>query len=140
MKKLPSNDSLNEAIALLEMKRDKELMELKQQLEKVGESLKPINIIKDTLKEIKSSPDIKDGIGKTVVGVASGFLVKNILFGNTYNPMKIIAGLAIQTAASNFGSNHYNNIRSVGHTLLYSLASKLKNRTKKISVHSELQE
>jgi len=127
MKKNSPNDSLDEAIALLETKRDLELVQLKEQMHVVHESLKPINLIKDTFKAVTASPDLKDGIGKTAIGVASGLLVKNILFRNSYNPLKIVAGIVLQTVASGFASKNSDKIKSTGQRLFHALLSKIKH-------------
>ncbi|NEW84723.1 MAG: hypothetical protein GZ094_20470 [Mariniphaga sp.] len=127
MKKISPNDSLDEAIALLEIKRDQELMQLKEQLHEVHESLKPINIIKDTFKAVTASPDLKNGIGKTAIGVASGLLVKNILFRNSYNPLKVIASIVLQTVASSFAAKNSDKIKSTGQKLFHALLSKFKH-------------
>jgi len=138
MKKKSPNDSLDEAIALLETKRDQELMQLKEQLHLVHESLKPINIIKDTFKAVTASPDLKNGISKTALGVASGLLVKNILFRNSYNPLKVVAGLVLQTVASGFTSKNFDKIKSTGKGIFHALFSKSK-RNKDGVQESEMQ-
>lgn len=127
MKKLSPNDSLDEAIALLETKRYYELMQLKEQLHLVHESLKPINIIKDTFKAVTASPDLKNGIGKAALGVASGLLVKNILFRSSYNPLKIVAGIVLQKVASSFTVENSDKIKSTGQKLFHALLSKFKH-------------
>ncbi len=127
MKIISPNDSLNESIVLLEIKRDKELNDLKQQFHEVYESLKPINLLKDTFKEITTIPDLDGGIGKTVIGVAARFLVKNIFFRNSYNPLKKIANIALQNIVSSFASNHSDKINALGQKLFHALLSKLKH-------------
>jgi len=126
MKKNSPNDSLDEAIALLETKRGQELMQLKEQLHLVHESLKPINLIKDTFKAVTASPDLKDGIGKTAIGVASGLLVKNILFRKTHNPLKLVARTVLETIAAGIASNNSDKIKSTGQRLFHALLSKIK--------------
>jgi len=126
MKKNSPNDSLDEAIALLETKRGQELMQLKEQLHLVHESLKPINLIKDTFKAVTASPDLKDGIGKTAIGVASGLLVKNILFRKTHNPLKLVTRTVLETIAAGIASNNSDKIKSTGQRLFHALLSKIK--------------
>jgi len=126
MKKNSPNDSLDEAIVLLELKRDLELLQLKQQLNEVLESLKPINLIKDTFNAVTASPDLKNGIGKTVLGVASGLLVKNILFRNSYNPLKVVAGIVLQTVASGLAAKNSDKIKSTGQRLFHAILLKFK--------------
>ncbi|NEW83995.1 MAG: hypothetical protein GZ094_16735 [Mariniphaga sp.] len=127
MKRNSPNDSLDAAIALLETKRDLELMQFQEHLHVVRERLKPINLITETFKAVTASPDLKNGIGKAIIGVASGFLVKKILFRKSRNPLKIVAGLALQTVASSFAAKNSDKIKSTGQKLFFTLLSKFKH-------------
>ncbi len=127
MKKNSPNDLLDEAIDLLETKRAQELVQLKEQLNEVLESLKPINIIKDTIKKVTTSPDLKEGIGKTAIGVTSGLLVKNILFRKTHNPLKLVARTVLQAIAAGIAINNSDKIESTGLKLFHALLSKIKH-------------
>jgi len=127
MKKKSPNDLLDEAIVLLEAQRDLELFQLKEQLNEVLESLKPINLIKDTIKKVTTSPDLKEGIGTTAIGVASGLLVKNILFRKTHNPLKLIVRTVLQTVAAGIATNNSDKIKSMGQKLFHAIFSKNKH-------------
>ena len=118
MKKKSPNDLLEDSIRLLEAKRDLELIQLKQGFDEVRESLKPMNIIKETIKKATFSDDVKEGLGKTVLGVASGFLVKNLLFRNTLNPAKLVARGVVQTAAVGLTATNLDKIKLKGAKLL----------------------
>jgi hypothetical protein len=98
----------------------------------VHESLKPLNIIKDTVKALTDSSDLEDGISKTVIGVASGFLVKNIFFRNSSNPLKIIARIGLQTITASFAANHADKIKSTGQKLFHALLTKLINNKNRV--------
>lgn len=125
MKKKSPNDLLDESIQVLEIKRDMELVQLKLELNGLLESLKPLNIIKNTIKKATNSSDLKEGVGKTALGVASSMLVKNVLFRNTHNPMKLIARGILETIAIGFAANSSDKIKLSGQKLLHSLLSKI---------------
>ncbi len=127
MKKDSTNDSLDAAIALLETKRDLELMQLQEHLHVVHERLKPGNLITETFKSVTASPDLKNGIGKAIIGIASGFLVRKILFRKSRNPLKIVAGLALQTVASSIAAKNSDKIKSTGQKLFFALLSKFQH-------------
>jgi len=126
MKKLLPNNLLKETITLLEAKRDRELIELKEQFYEVKESLKPINLIKNTFKSVTASTDLKSGIDKSVIGLFSGFLVKNILFRNSYNPLKIAANIGMQIITASLAAKNSDIIKSTGQKLFQALFSKIK--------------
>jgi len=127
MKKSSPNDLLDEAIDLLESKRTLELFQLKEQLNEVFESLKPINLIKDTIKKVTTSPDLTNGIGKTAIGVVSGLLVKNIVFRKTTIPVKLVVRTLLQTAAAGIATNNFDKIKLTGQKLFHILFSKNKH-------------
>ena len=126
MKKNSPNDLLDEAIDLLESKRATELIQLKSHINEVLEGLKPINLIKDTFKKVTTSPDLKSGIGKTAIGIASGLLVKTLIFRKTHNPLKILARTAMQTAAVGLATYNSDIIKSKGQQLFHVLLSKIR--------------
>lgn len=124
MKKNSPNEMLDAAIELLESKRRIELIQLKGQVNEVLESLKPINLIKDTFKKVTASPDLKSGFGKTAIGIASGLLIKILLFRKTHNPLKILARTAVQTAIVGIASYNSDKIKSTGQGVFRALFSK----------------
>ena len=126
MKKNSPNDLLDKEIELLESKRVQQLVQLKEQFQAVHASISPINIIKNTFKKVTSTPDLKNGVGKTALGVASGFLVKNILFRRIHNPFIKVAGTLIQTAVVGLVANNSGNITSTGGKVLKTIFSKFK--------------
>ncbi|CAN5695188.1 hypothetical protein BH11BAC1_BH11BAC1_04900 [soil metagenome] len=133
MSKVNSSDQLAEAIALLEIKRAEELYDLKSQLQITYESLKPVNMLKNTWKEITESHSIKNGISGNVVGIASGYIAKNILFGFTKNPVKKLAGFAIQAIVTNLAANNSGKIIQAARHLIHFVSSKIPNSKKGIS-------
>ena len=57
MKKFNSNVLLDQKIAELTNKRDAELVELKNQYEVVLQSIKPVNIVKQSISSFYNSPE-----------------------------------------------------------------------------------
>ena len=111
-------DALNEAIIALKEKRAKELALLKEQLHTTYESLKPINLIKSTFREVSSSPEIKNHILGNAIGIGTGFIFKKLWMGNSHNPVKRIFGTLIQFAVANVVSIYSNGIKNAGANLL----------------------
>lgn len=131
-KKLLPHNMLKESIALLEAKRERELFELKEQFHEVKESLNPINLIKNSFKSITTSPDIKSGIDKTVIGLFSGFLVKNLVFRNSYNPIKIATSIGLQILTASLASKNSDKIKSTSQKLFHALLLKIKQHKKEV--------
>lgn len=118
MKKNSANTLLNESILQMEIRRNQELILLKAQFEEVKESWTPINLIKDSLETVTSAPNIKKGIGRSIIGFASSLLIKKIFFRKTHNPLAIVAGMLLQTAAVGVVAKNSDKISSIAKKLL----------------------
>jgi len=130
---------LQNDILLQEAKRNNDFLILKEQLNTTYESLRPINFIKNTIKDVTASPDIKEGIGKTLIGIATGFLAKKIMLGSSENPIKKIAGMALQAIVTKIATNNSDKIKDSGINIFYTIKS-LINPTKKETENHVLNE
>jgi hypothetical protein len=70
-------DDLLKKIILLREKKEYELQLLKLQYQLTRESLKPINIIKDSLNMLTKPSEIKTGIISTAINLVKGYFSKN---------------------------------------------------------------
>ncbi len=113
MKNINETETLNNAIILLQAKRDSELVLLKEQFHEAYESLRPINIIKSAFKEV-ASPNVQGSIVDNAIGLGTGFISKKILVGSSHNPLKRIMGSMIQYAITNLVAKHADGIKSTG--------------------------
>lgn len=104
MKTLNETDKLNETIALLEAKQTYELIDLKNHFDATYESLKLINFVKTTFRNLIKSPDIKQNILSSVVGLTTGYLSKKVLIGSTHNPIKKVLGGILQFVITNIAA------------------------------------
>jgi len=102
MKKITERETLRETIILLQARQAAELQLLKTQLHSTYESLKPINLIKNTFQEITSSPDVKNSLVNNAIGLATGYLSKKVLIGATHNPFKKIVGALVEFSVASF--------------------------------------
>lgn len=121
MQNITSLNGLKEAITDLENKQSAEWLLLKEDSLAAYESLKLINIIKSTLKQTLSAPELKDNIADTAIGLTTGFLAKKILVGKTGNPFKKLFGLILELTVANKVANNAGAIKTVGGILLNKL-------------------
>jgi hypothetical protein len=105
---------LNSAIRLLEEKQAVELELLKAQFHVTVESLKPFNLVKNTLSQLASSPPVKTTIVNSAIGVTTGYLAKLAIMGASHNPVTKIIGSLLQFAIAGFVSKHSDGIKSAG--------------------------
>jgi len=92
MKGKSATADLQETIALLKLRQEMELQELKQQFHITRESLKPANLIKSSFRDAASSPGIKGTLVKTGLGLATAYFSKRIIFRAAQKPVKKILG------------------------------------------------
>ncbi|NHN26909.1 hypothetical protein FIA58_014585 [Flavobacterium jejuense] len=105
MKKVDQNQLLDEKIRLLKKKQLNDFSVLKEQFFVTAESLKPVNIIKETIHDFKNSKDIKNSLLESALGIAGGFVTRKMIIGKSSNIFKKISATVIQYLVSNFITN-----------------------------------
>ena len=128
MQNTATSAELKFAIQLLEVEHAHKEQQLKLQFHRTYESLKPINIIKNTFSDLTSSTTITDTILGAVMGGASGYLTKKIVVGSSHNIFKKILGSVIQVGVSSVVSGHPETIKMVGQFLFQKLFSKKESK------------
>ncbi|MDZ4664059.1 MAG: hypothetical protein SGJ15_04220 [Bacteroidota bacterium] len=124
MIKITSVTELKESIYLLEIKQAHEALLLKEQFKQTVENLRPINLIKDKLSDIISSPNLKHDVINGVLGLAAGYLSKKIVVGSTHNPLKKLLGAVLQMGVTSLVSKNADGIKSNVASILSSVFNK----------------
>jgi hypothetical protein len=114
MEKITSEASLKAAILQLELKQAEERKVLKEQYLLAYESMKPINLIKTTFKEVTASPELKDEILNTSIGLATGYLSKMLFQGASHSPVRKLFGTVLMFGITNAVTKHPEVVKSVG--------------------------
>jgi xanthosine utilization system XapX-like protein len=104
-------ESLKVAIKALEIKQTEDRQQLREQLLITYENLKPINILKNIVKDIYSSENYTRDLLEIVAGMASGFVSKKLVVRNSKDPILKLVGLAIQFGMTTLVSKKYNVIK-----------------------------
>ena len=133
METIHSIAGLKNSILLLEAEQTVKGIVLKEQFKLTYESLKPINILKNTLKEVSSTPLLIDNILGSVVGLATGYLSKKIVVGASGNIFRNMLGSILQFGVTNVVSKHPEGIKSIGQSIFQLLF-----RKKEDSVHESV--
>jgi len=124
MQKNTSIDELKQSIQLLETKQSEEGKLLKEQFKITYESLKPINLIKNTLKEFTSAPDLKSELLSTTLGMAVGYFTKKKIVGETDSPLKKAMGTLMQIGVTSVVSKNAGNLKSIAQFLIKNILKK----------------
>ena len=114
MQNITSSKALRNAIQLMEEEQAIKGQLLKEQVLTTYESLKPINLIKNTLKDLSSSPYLIENIAGSVVGIATGYVSKKIVIGASANIFRKLFGTILQFGITNLVAQRSDAIKSVG--------------------------
>lgn len=103
--------SLKETIRLLEIKQAREGEELKEQFRLTIESLKPSNILKNSLRELTTSVEVKNSLFETIMSIISGYITKKIMIKSDGNPFLKIFGALLQFSITSLMAKNAEAIR-----------------------------
>lgn len=112
MKKQTAVASLKESIRLLEIKQAEEGEILKEQFRLTLESFKPINLIKNSIKELTGSSEIKATLFETIFSIVTGYITKKIMIKSDGNPFLKIVGVILQFGVTNLLAKNAESIRN----------------------------
>ncbi|MFA6924798.1 MAG: hypothetical protein WC223_11170 [Bacteroidales bacterium] len=131
MQNITTTTELKNAIQLLEVEQAANEKLLKEQFHLTYESLKPVNILKSTLKDIASSPYLVDNILGTSIGLTSGYIAKKIVVGTSKNIFKKLIGSVLQFGVTNVVVQHPDTIKSFGHFIFQNIFRKKEMKSEK---------
>jgi hypothetical protein len=89
-------------IALLKSKQATDFSILKDQYYITIDSFKPINLIKNSLEEVITSPSLKMSLITGAIGFSANYLKNNLLNHHSKNPVKRILSNVLKFAVKNF--------------------------------------
>jgi hypothetical protein len=127
MPKITAAAELKNAIQQLEHKQAHDWLLLKEQFLTTYESLKPLNVLKNSLLEASTSVDFKDNLLSRTLGVTAGHLSRALLVGSSLNPITGFFGSLLQAGVSRAVTKNPQAIRILGASIL-----NLFNRRKEI--------
>jgi hypothetical protein len=136
MHNIVTESDLRNAILVLESKQAGEKVMLKQQLQATYESVKPINLIRSTLMEAAQSPDMKDNLVNSTIGISAGYLTKVLFQGFSGGPIRKILGTAIMFGIKNLVAHNPEAV-SRGGKVLFGFLRKItgkRNRNPELNV------
>ncbi len=128
MQKINSTTTLKEAILLLEIKQLEEAQKVKEEFHLLYESLRPINLIKDTFNKAIAIPELKGNVLNLTLGHATGFLSKKLFVRGSGNPIKRMLGAALQFGVSNYISKHPEGMKTAVMNGVQNIIHKIKDR------------
>lgn len=91
-------------MAIKRLERKKLLLEenLKDDFHTLLQSLKPTNILKNTIHEVQESPELKHNLLKVVLGLGAGYFSRKLIVGKSAGIVKKALGAALQYGITSF--------------------------------------
>jgi hypothetical protein len=132
MRKIDSETDLRDAILQLEIQRARDGEILKEQFFLTVDSVRPINLIKNTFKEAIASRDLKYDIVNTSVGLTAGYLSKIVFTSVLKTPLTKLLGTALMFGITNLVARNPETVKSLGKGLLKMIRSKPERRSHEI--------
>lgn len=118
MSKQESPDELRTLIEELKNKKQAEGAALKAKVHEAFERVKPINMIKSTLKEASSSKDMGGNIANAALVLVSSYLSKRLFMRLSRSPLKKLAGAVILFGITNYIAKHPDKLKAAGAGIL----------------------
>ncbi|MES1219551.1 MAG: hypothetical protein ABUT20_28875 [Bacteroidota bacterium] len=124
MQKINSETDLRNAILRLESKQAYEGQMLKEQFHLAYDSMKPVNILKNTFKAAIGSKELKADILTTTVGLTTGYLSKKLFEKVSHNPFRKLLGSALMFGITSIVTKNPRTVKSLGSKILKIISHK----------------
>jgi hypothetical protein len=124
MQSITSTGELKEAIRLLQEQQTYQGLVLKEEFFTVTDSIKPVNVIKNTFSQVASSHDLIGNLLSTTVGLAAGYISNRTLVGSSANLLRKLFGTIMQFGITTLVARNPDAVKSLGHTLLQRMLNK----------------
>jgi len=131
MQRITSTAGLRREIQLLEAEKAANGKLLKEQFVSTYESFKPASLLRSTLQDISSSPNLIENVIGTALGLGAGYLSRSILPGVTAMRFGKLLSPVIQVGVTNFVAKQSGNIRSAGELMLLRIFRNKRVETRK---------
>jgi hypothetical protein len=133
LNKINETDALDNAIRFLEHKQSQELHSLKESLLHSYESVRPINLIKNTLHDVSTSPELRHIMVNNAISFTLGYVSKKVLVRTSHSPIKKLVGTLVQFAVTSLVAPQANTIRLVGEYVILSIMARKKKQVEERS-------
>jgi hypothetical protein len=140
MENITTAVELKLAIRLLEEEQALKGELLKKQFFITYESLKPVSLLKSTLKDVASSPWLIENIIGTTLGITTGYFSKKLVVGASGNIVRKLLGSVLQFGITNIIAQNRESISSFGQSVFKRIFRKDRNKSPQVEDVNESKE
>jgi hypothetical protein len=131
MENITTTSELKFAIEELETVQFYQGQLLKEQLYDTLEMLKPINLLKSAFANFSSKPVFSGSILGSVAGLATGFLMRQLIVGVSGSIIRKMLGTIVQIGVTNFVFKKYEGVKKLGNSFFRRVFHKNKEISEK---------
>lgn len=128
MHDIHSGKELRSTIIHLESKHKEDYQRLRQQFHLAYESMKPVNIIRHTLRKTAESYDVKENLLITVVGISTAFLSEKYVVGTSGGLFKKLLSASLTLGITSMVARHPEAVKIAGSRFLGFIRGAIKAR------------
>lgn len=126
MENITTTSELRYAIHKLETERHIRRQIMEVQARDTLESLRPVNLLANTLSELSTMPVFSNSIVGPVAGLATGYLTRKLIVGLSGNVFTRILGTLVQFGVTNLVSRHPEMVKMLGTNIFQRIFQKNK--------------
>jgi|WetSurMetagenome_2_1015567.scaffolds.fasta_scaffold137824_2 hypothetical protein len=119
---------LDQQIAILEEKRDKDFTALQQQMGTISGNLKAPNLMKNAIQQVATDPEVRSVFKKAVFGLLMGIVADKIVSLKPGKKSNGLLGMALNVGINLLFANRYAVLKSTGALVVTAVVAKLKKR------------
>ncbi len=124
MHNITSTAELKNAIEILEAEQSSNRQLIEEQLSLASESLKPINLLRNTLDDLTSASSQINSILTSATALISAEISNKIVKGSSDNKYRKLAGAIVQMIVTNLVVQNSETIRAYGHYFIQKIFGK----------------
>jgi len=136
LQKQDATSILREAIFQKELELSDQGKLLKEDFNAVYENFKLVNLIKNALRGVIESKEIKGNVLDIVIGMATGYVSKKVMIGTSHNPVKNVLGNLVQIGITSLVTKNPESIKTLGSLLIQSIFKRKKSDINSMDEHS----
>lgn len=118
MRQIISESDLRDSIAQIEIDQAAENRLLREQFQISFESIQPFSIVKNTLRQLVASQEIKENVFNVAASLATAYLSKRVFESKSNHGLKNILGAGIAFGLTNLAAKNPGLLISLGRTVL----------------------
>lgn len=122
--KISTKTELDAAIIELEKRKVMQESLLSAQFKAFKESISPMNLLKSSFKKITDTPDLKEGLLKTVAGLGMGVLSKKLFIGKSSSLINQLLSGVLELVVAKKTINNVDRVKAYGISIYNNLIKK----------------